>query len=579
MSKFFGRLNSKLVYKFTTFFILAVLLPLIIILSYVAVDMGNRNIKETKSYAGTTVSDIEKAISQELDYAKNLLNAVIKNQYITEYPIKCSDETFKTEAHNLIGDFSNGNTAVFNSIKFYYFQLDYWAEDSLFLSTEHISDKKWYIDFFAEKDYENWRLGEDKNTVYIIRRLFKDGENIGVAIANVELDYLIKSISSDFSYKTKIFAFVTNAPNKLFSLNNEDSEFVSNRIFKAKFNEPSRHGSDYRTSLQGNTLLAVKSLEQYGITVGCAVETDSSDVLASSYIIIGLMVVVLLGAVGVFYFFVFRIFGKINRDMLLMEKCIENDFTTRIPVMSEDEIGQIEHQFNRMLDKVDTLKNNIIMKEQAQKHAELTALQNQTNPHFIYNTLNTFRMKLVINGDNQTAEEIAKFGKLLRYNMITRDHITTLDNEMTYLKYYLDLQNDRFAEKILYDYEIPLGFGRVKIPRFIFQPMAENALKYGKKQGAPLKITVSFDIINDEHLLVSFMDNGKGCEERMVNSLNSQFIDRRYIHRPQTEDSSKIGLKNINERLILIYGEDYHLSVSSELNQYFEVVFKIPIEK
>ena len=163
--------------------------------------------------------------------------------------------------------------------------------------------------------------------------------------------------------------------------------------------------------------------------------------------------------------------------------------------------------------------------------------------------------------------------------MITRDHITTLDNEMTYLKYYLDLQNDRFAEKILYDYEIPLGFGRVKIPRFIFQPMAENALKYGKKQGAPLKITVSFDIINDEHLLVSFMDNGKGCDERTVNSLNSQFIDRRYIHRPQTEDSSKIGLKNINERLILIYGEEYHLSVSSEPNQYFEIVFKIPIDK
>ena len=579
MNRLFGRLNSKLVYKFTTFFILAVLLPLIIILSYVSVDMGNRNINETKTYANTTVMDIEKALSKELDYAKNLLNSVIKNQYITEYPLKYSDDTFKSEAQNIISDFSGKKNSVFKSIKFYYFQLDFWAEDDSFLSTQHISDKKWYIDFFAEKDFESWRLSEDKNTVYIIRRLFKNNENIGVAIAEVELDYLLKTVSDDFSPKTGIFAFVTNSPNKLFTLKEENIEVFSNQLTRAGFNEPSRHGDTYRTSLQDNILVAVKSLEQYGITVGCTVETDSTNVLASSYIIIGLMVVVLLGAVSVFYFFVFRIFGKINRDMQLMEKCIENDFTTRIPVMSEDEIGQIEHQFNKMLDRVDTLKNNIIMKEQAQKHAELTALQNQTNPHFIYNTLNTFRMKLVINGDNQTAEEIAKFGKLLRYNMITRDHITTLDNEMTYLKYYLDLQNDRFAEKILYDYEIPLGFGRVKIPRFIFQPMAENALKYGKKQGAPLKITVSFDIINDEHLLVSFMDNGKGCEERMVNSLNSQFIDRRYIHRPQTEDSSKIGLKNINERLILIYGEEYHLSVSSEPNQYFEIVFKIPIDK
>lgn len=571
--------KNKLVFKFTVFFIVGVFLPLVLILSYNLATFSSRNIAETENNAYDTVLNVEKAFINELYYRDGFFDSLSKDNHITEFPQKYTDEDFNSDAHTLVKNYTEGESRLYDSLTFYYYQLDHWAEDSVFSNSLYVSDKKWYKDYFAESGYTDWRVSGTNDYMYKITRLYNGEEEVGIAVATVDMQRIVDTVTEDVTTTGEIFAFVSYAADNYFTAPDADEELISELVRDAGFPKYDGGDSDYRISHQRDMVVAVNRVPQFGIIVGCYLETISQKAYAPSYIIIGLIFIVFLVATFVFYYFILRIFGKLDKDIKLMESYIENDFTGRIAIDSNDEIADIEKQFNRMLDRLDVLKKNIILKEQSQKHAELTALQNQTNPHFIYNTLNTFRMKLVINGDMQTAEEIAKFGKLLRYNMTTRDHITTLKEEMTYLKYYLDLQNDRFSEQILYDYEIPLGYGDVKIPRFIFQPMAENALKYGKKAGAPLKITVSFEIINDEHLLVSFMDNGKGCDERTVASLNTQFADRRYIHRPQTENSSKIGLKNINERLILIYGDDYHLNVSSEENMYFEVGFKIPIEK
>ena len=85
-----------------------------------------------------------------------------------------------------------------------------------------------------------------------------------------------------------------------------------------------------------------------------------------------------------------------------------------------------------------------------------------------------------------------------------------------------------------------------------------------------------FKFTTPEELPISFTDNGKGCEQRMVQALNSQFSTGRYIYKSDTETSSTIGLKNINERLRLIYGEEYHITVNSEQDNFFEVLIRLP---
>jgi len=579
MWKKINELKYRLVFKYTVFFVVGIFLPLVLILSYNLADFSSRNIAETEDNAYNTVLSVEKSFRNELSYRDNFFEAIAKDELITEFPFRYTDGNFRNEARSFVDDYTVEDTSLYDSLTFYYYDIEESGEDSVFLNTSRVSNTKWYKDFFAQSGYTNWHVGATNDYMYKMTRLYNGGSEIGVAVATVDIQRIIDMVAADVTTSGKIFAFVSYGADNYFTSGDGDAELISELINDAGFSRNEKFDSDYRISHKGDMVIAVNRVPQFGIMVGCYLDTVSQKAYAPSYIFILLIFIVFLGATAVFYYFILRIFRKLNKDIELMEGYIENDFTGRIPINGEDEISDIEKQFNRMLDRMDILKKNIILKEQSQKHAELTALQNQTNPHFIYNTLNTFRMKLVINGDMQTAEEIAKFGKLLRYNMTTRDHMTTLEEEMTYLKYYLDLQNDRFSEKIFYDYEIPIGYGDVKIPRFIFQPMAENALKYGKKSGAPLKITVSFETINDEHLLVSFMDNGRGCDERTVTSLNSQFVDRKYIHRPQTENSSQIGLKNINERLILIYGEDYHLNVSSEENMFFEIGFKIPIEK
>lgn len=576
MAKAFGKFKHKLIYKFTLFFVLGIFLPLTVISVYNLASTNYRNNTETEKYAYNTLLDFQRSFREELYSYDNTLDDVFKNYYVTDYPEFASNPTLKDEAGEFLAGILSGNNAIFDELKVFYY--DFEGEgDSSFRSAREISEEKWYIDFFSENSYSDWHMDTVKRQMFRISRVFRENKEIGVGIATVDLERVLKTFNYGLDESVTIFAYETYNTNSFFCIDSALQEEMIKRLERADFLKLSAFDTGFKFSIKNGQVLSVYNMHQFGITLGCSFEVEQRELTKSSIVSIAIFSLFLI-SVAVFYVFIYRIFKSLNADIMRVEELIETDSSERLIVKRNDEIGMIERQFNRMLDLFDNLKTKIVLKEKSQKNAEIIALQNQTNPHFIYNTLNTFRMKLMLKGDNETSEEIAKFGKLLRYNMITRDHITTIENEMIYLKYYLDLQNDRFREKIIYDYEIPVGYNNVCIPKFIFQPMAENALKYGKKAGANLKFTISFDILEDNHILISFIDNGKGCDQNTVRSLNAQFSDGQYIYKAETENSSRIGLKNINQRLRLIYGEEYFLNVSSEENKYFAITFRIPVK-
>lgn len=121
------------------------------------------------------------------------------------------------------------------------------------------------------------------------------------------------------------------------------------------------------------------------------------------------------------------------------------------------------------------------------------------------------------------------------------------------------------------------GIDKVKVPKCIIQPIVENSLKYGKLPNKILRIDIKIKIVDDD-ILISIRDNGVGADKMTVQSLNSQFESGYYMFGSQTETSTKIGLKNINHRIRLIYDDSYHLKVESVESEYFEVFIKIPLE-
>ena len=258
-----------------------------------------------------------------------------------------------------------------------------------------------------------------------------------------------------------------------------------------------------------------------------------------------------------------------------MTLAIHNDFKSRIPVNRKDEIGQIAQNFNILLEKINVLLRNLVIKETAHKDAQFKALQFQINPHFIYNTIDVYVNKLALAGNYEIADSIADFGRMLRYNIGRKEIFTTLRMELDYIKSYIGIQKLRFEERLKLNINVPKELLGFKIIKFILQPVVENSILHNMNENG-MKLEINIDVrMSDEKLIISISDNGHGIEPSKLKELNNQFITSRY---KQFSDpgNTNIGLQNINERLKLFYGNEYHIRMKSVYGRNTTTILTIP---
>ncbi|MCB0278065.1 MAG: histidine kinase [Calditrichaeota bacterium] len=177
-------------------------------------------------------------------------------------------------------------------------------------------------------------------------------------------------------------------------------------------------------------------------------------------------------------------------------------------------------------------------------HAQLATLRMQIQPHFLFNTLNT--ISSVMHKDIEMADKIiTRMGDLLRRSLdLTEQQLITIEDEISFLKNYLDIESIRFQDRLTVDYEIDESSRDLKIPALILQPLVENALKHGlaKSTQGIVHIQIKTDGGN---LIISITDNGEGFNE------NDEI------------KSGGIGLKNCRDRLYLIYGDSAKLTLEN----------------
>ena len=175
------------------------------------------------------------------------------------------------------------------------------------------------------------------------------------------------------------------------------------------------------------------------------------------------------------------------------------------------------------------------MNDNELRDAQLTALQNQITPHYIVNTLDAIRMKLILDGQSESAELLRCFQESLRTYALRPDETVLLEEELGFLEDYLKLQSFRLLGKLSWNFQTDPAALRVPIPRFILQPLVENAVRHGldPAMDAPC-ITVTAHI-DAERLFLSVSDNGRGISGT---------------------SGSGIGIQNVNQRLRLLYDEN-----------------------
>lgn len=218
------------------------------------------------------------------------------------------------------------------------------------------------------------------------------------------------------------------------------------------------------------------------------------------------------------------------------------------------------------------------------KQMELTALQSQINPHFLYNTLDTIRGQALIDGNKEIARMVEALSSFFRYSISRKGNLVTLRDELANINNYMLIQryrfNNRFSLEIIIDEEDKVAYDYL-IPRLIVQPVVENAIFHGleeKLEGGKVTIEV---IVTEKNLILMISDNGKGMERKALNALNERICsNNRGLEDTMTgnQRSTGIALPNIHRRIQLLFGEEYGVHVYSTIGQGTDVEIVIPAD-
>jgi len=272
-----------------------------------------------------------------------------------------------------------------------------------------------------------------------------------------------------------------------------------------------------------------------------------------------------------------------NRISKPLEKMVNSmkqvSMGTFTPVPESDcqnEIGEITRFYNEMVKNLEYLIENNYEKDKKSRRLEAKVLVGQINPHFVYNTLETIVWKANQANLPELSAIASQLGKLLRLSVREEGVFIPLSQELMQTKIYMDIQNIRYKEKLSFEIlPFPKELEACKVVHMILQPCIENAITHGMRgQEKTLKITVEIKAEDDMlHFIIS--DNGKGMEKERLAEVNEHIVGKNGA-KFMTEGSG-IGIKNIQERIALYFGERYGVSIQSELGKGTRVSILMPL--
>jgi len=281
-------------------------------------------------------------------------------------------------------------------------------------------------------------------------------------------------------------------------------------------------------------------------------------------------VVSTLGIAGVIVLLVYTMARPIKRLSKAMGQVQKGDFAVRVPNKRKDEIGELTESFNYMLEEINTLIRQVYQEKIAQKNAEVQALQAQINPHFLYNTLDSINWMLIDRGEYDISDIILSLAGLMRYSIEDENAFVPLEKEIGYVQCYLKIQKNRLEERLEYDLETEENLADEQVPKLILQPIVENAITHGiESRNRKGMIRILIKDLGDE-MLITVEDNGIGMTLKQLNHLRDEVPD---IER---EGHTGIGVRNVNRRIRLHYGEAYGISIESTYGKGTIVSLRIP---
>ncbi|MFC0215396.1 sensor histidine kinase [Paenibacillus chartarius] len=253
----------------------------------------------------------------------------------------------------------------------------------------------------------------------------------------------------------------------------------------------------------------------------------------------------------------------------------------RSNIRGPDEIGRLGYSFDQMLDKVKEMILEVSATQARKRKAELAMLQAQISPHFLFNVLNSIRMKIMYRGDHESAEMVGSLSKLLRMTISQDKNDIPLHEEIELVTDYMKLMNMRQKEKAELQVAVAAEALLVKVPRFCLQPLIENAIIHGLNRRAGT-IRVEADM-GERVLQLSVKDSGTGMNAEELEALRLKIVtaqsDENEARKEHGGYFSGIGLANVYERMKMTFGEAFRMHIQSAEGEGTAIIMSIPREE
>ncbi|AOZ92403.1 sensor histidine kinase [Paenibacillus crassostreae] len=384
---------------------------------------------------------------------------------------------------------------------------------------------------------------------------------------------------SDFG---QVFDSFTSMGNDVFILNQNGIIVSSNRL--DRIGHFSKELLDYAEQLEAVSLdyLNVGVLGKDSIVISDSlpaydfyiVNTIDKELAIGQMINVKTLTIICVVIVMIALVIVFLTTRQISKSLttlvLQMSNVTKNEFRNHISVTGSYEIRELGQAYNYMLDELHDYVDKLVETQKGQRNAELAALQRQINPHFLYNTLASVKTLVQQGSKEKATETIHSLISVLQNTISNVNETISVEQEIEILKHYVFINHARYGERIKVSYFVAPDCLDYHVPKLIIQPFIENAFfhAFNMKNSGYIHVLVSRDK-QLQTLSCEVVDSGDGIagipsENMLFNKRSRQLF-------------SGIGIKNVHDRIGLLYGDEYGVSIKSKLGEGTRVKITLPL--
>lgn len=546
---------------------------------------------QTRRAESEEISLIGSSISQSMRVAEQVSGHIYGDEEVRQIMSRLKNKEYKNGEEfdrdcrkmDFIDEYTDYFQEDIASIKIYVQDVTSISNHYItFIDGDDFSKKTWYDQTYSYRGTPYWSYDYDDDGVkklQLTRCIPNErGEILGVLQIFLQQEKIMDKLKQREATTAVLFQnenaiaknsrigdiekYIIDGLQHLFK--NNDSQLINYKAERYLYTYQRIYGSS------GKEFYTIISMQNYHDIMS---QTRKTNFVGVTTLLIGLVI-----SVGLILFFS-SLFE--NRSQMLFEQMhlvAKGEYDKVKPLEGTDEVGMIYGELEKMMKEIQVLTERVVheqvLKEKfhtRQMEVEFKMLADQINPHFIYNTLETIRMKAKINHEPEIEELVKMLAKIMRRNIQAGAPMVSLKSELELTENYLAIQKYRFGDRIVSQLTVDENVDpECQVIPLIIQPFVENAFVHGLEsvdRDGLLQIHVKSE---DGKITIIIEDNGAGIERERMKDI------RRSLREGAASESSHVGINNVNQRIHILYGDRYGVSMQSFVGKGTKVTLRFP---